>query len=438
MYRRYILPRFEIYGLKDEMGLNAVKTSRGEQEFAMYIKAMNPRADVQSAFTSKHPPRFARVRPDIYIGGDVNTVYNFHGCHTHIHTSPECPIAKSMGWIQVENPINAYKETYLGLREKEERHAAILEGQFGIPRKNIKKIWQCTWERIKTANLDTLTPKEKEWARSVRQFMTNFDKKHPKHRLAPREALRGGKTEAFRFFWEKALAPPGEELLYWDYNSLYPSVACYKYPVGKPTVLIKDDELARLDFDEEGDAFYVDDEGVRHDKVLGLLQCKLVCPQSLLVPYLSMRIEQKLPGGAKTEKSISPICSKCAETMSHNPCEHDEEDRSLVSCYTISEIGYAVKKLGYKLLCMYEAHIYTRSEYIFRDFLEPFAREKIINSGFPDDTGKTPESKQAYVDSVNQGMGWQEGHASFVNVGDIQNNNSQRSFQKLCQNALLG
>ena len=161
---------------------------------------------------------------------------------------------------------------------------------------------------------------------------------------------------------------------------LYPSVACYRYPVGPVDIIVHPRELAKLHFDEEGQAYFLDDDGdedgvKRRRDVLGLLQCKILCPQTLLHPFLSVRIEQKVgEGGSKAEKSISPICTACAQAMSCEPCEHSVEERALVDTWTLSEIGYAVRKLGYTLIKSYECYAYTAGEYVFRDFLQPFAR----------------------------------------------------------------
>lgn len=221
MFRRFALPSYDICAIKDEMGLNAIPTSRAEQEVALYLKDFYWQFDVQSAFTSKFPPKFGRIKPDVYLVGTVNKkIFNVHGCHTHIHKSSSCT-AKNMEWARsCDNPVNFFGESYYRLRNREERHINILVDKYGFQRDNIHTIWTCQWERYKHAEWKTFTnDKEMKWAVFVRDFMEKFDKKHPPKRLAPREALRGGKTEAYMFSWNRNLAPPDEKLLYWDYNS---------------------------------------------------------------------------------------------------------------------------------------------------------------------------------------------------------------------------
>jgi hypothetical protein len=56
-------------------------------------------------------------------------------------------------------------------------------------------------------------------------------------------------------------------------------------------------------------------------------------------------------------------------------------------------------------------------------------------SGYPN-TCQTLTDKNAYVDGINKGMGWEDD--SKLSPDQIEDNAAQRNFYKLLMNALLG
>ena len=89
----------------------------------------------------------------------------------------------------------------------------------GVPLKNQVVIWECEWDRLKNYPLEDVPQHLVAQAKKVRLFMTEVYKDRPLSRLAPREAMRGGKVEAFGFGWE-AKNNPNERMLAIDYISL--------------------------------------------------------------------------------------------------------------------------------------------------------------------------------------------------------------------------
>ena len=81
---------------------------------------------------------------------------------------------------------------------------------------------------------------------------------------------------------------PGQKCYFWDFNSLYPSVSSdpsKPFPIGKPVILIKPDDLKKLHF-EKGVAYYIINGADVHVK--GLAQVKILCPP-MDIPFLQYR-----------------------------------------------------------------------------------------------------------------------------------------------------
>ena len=95
--------------------------------------------------------------------------------------------------------------------------------------------------------------------------------------------------EAFSLGWSAA-DNPQEALHYWDYTSLYPSVASDEgnlYPTGKPTILIQKEEIDRLSFKD--DMTYYEMHDGKTVRVEGIAQLTILPPRDLTIPYLQYR-----------------------------------------------------------------------------------------------------------------------------------------------------
>ena len=77
------------------------------------------------------------------------------------------------------------------------------------------------------------------------------------------------------------------------------------------------------------------------------------------------------------EKSISAMCRTCAEKSLTAICPHNDQEKAFISVYSLDEIAYAVNTLGYTLLNIYEAYVYTQHEPIFQSFLHMLAKYKV-------------------------------------------------------------
>ena len=73
---------------------------------------------------------------------------------------------------------------------------------------NVEIIWQCDWRKMKKTD-----PQLKDFLKTFIPW--------PTHHIAPREAVRGARIEAFNLRW-KAEDHPDEKMYYVDCSSLYP------------------------------------------------------------------------------------------------------------------------------------------------------------------------------------------------------------------------
>lgn len=90
------------------------------------------------------------------------------------------------------------------------------------------------------------------------------------------------------------------------------------------------------------------------------MQLAILPPQNLFLPFLMYR--------TKSDKSVLTLCAKCSNIESSKPCTHNDNERCLVGTYMINEIEYALS-LGYKILKIYECHVYFRQRFIFKKFI---------------------------------------------------------------------
>ena len=58
-------------------------------------------------------------------------------------------------------------------------------------------------------------------------------------------------------------------------------------------------------------------------------------------------------------------------------CQHDEEEKCFTDTWTLDELAYSLT-LDYKIKTVFEAYVYTEMAPIYKDYLESFARYKVI------------------------------------------------------------
>ena len=131
------------------------------------------------------------------------TVYEFQGCL--FHGCLKCNGDKTFNvLLQCTNEI---------LRLRTETKIKYLKSV--LPDFKIEEIWEHDWDKFCIEH--------------------SLNIQAPKESLNIREALYGGRTNAFRLYY-KCL--PNEKIFYYDFTSLYPAVQKYGiYPMGHPTII---------------------------------------------------------------------------------------------------------------------------------------------------------------------------------------------------------
>ena len=144
-------------------------------------------------------------------------------------------------------------------------------------------------------------------------------------------------------------AKEDETLCYYDVRSLYPYVQKYKeFMIGHPNRILHS----------------FGDISTAHLRYKGLIKCRILCPKKLFLPLLPYKTRGKL---------MFVLCSMCADTANQKSCQHTDFERSYVGTFTTVELEYAVSKLDYKIMKIYEIfHWDTWSCDLFKKFVDTF------------------------------------------------------------------
>jgi hypothetical protein len=283
----------------------------------------------------------------------------------------------------------------------------------------VETTFQHTLSRIKKLRDAEFTVVEKwgcEFASDIRtnpelaEFVENLgDISDP---LDPREALRGGRTNAVILLRE---CQEGERMSYIDVCSLYPWGVKYgEFPVGHPEIITEEFEPISKD----------------SKPYFGLIKCKVLPPRVLhhpVLPYFS--------GG----KLLFPLCKTCAEEMRQDYCDHTDEKRALSGTWVTTEL-YKALDLGYTIVSVDEIwHYKEREKYdgndsntgLFTRYIDCFLKLKIQASGWPGWV-QTEEDKTAFLQQCKDREGFD------LDRTKIKKNAGLRSLAKLCLNSFWG
>lgn len=229
--------------------------------------------------------------------------------------------------------------------------------------------------------------------------------------LNPRDAVYGGRTETFTLYYK---TEPGEKIRYLDYTSLYPYINKYaKNPIGHPKIF-RGIECIDLDI----------------SNIDGLIKCIILPPQSLELPILPLKINNKL---------MFVLCQKCAslENVVYT-CNHQVQERCFKGTWVIAEIKKALV-LGYKILKIYEVWQYETAQYnkelktggVFTEYINNFLKIKQESSGWPSYC-ITETDKNNYIKMYAEKEGIKLDYTSIVK------NPSKRNLSKIKLNSLWG
>jgi DNA polymerase elongation subunit (family B) len=353
--------------------------------------------NIRSAFS--HPDGQYRIGPFSCDGYDPPFVYEFLGCAVHCHyaQTSQCPLTGTLS----KNQCNPFKESPSTVLKRFEAKSHYLI-QKGL---HLKIMWECEWQQLKRTSPE------------IQAFINDWRECTllPPTRLKIRDALRGGRCEAFRLLYDQR-KQPRQRLLYIDKNSLYPYVAIrFKFPIGKPLVLVGEELKQKLKLDKQ-EGFTVD--GV---PCQGLLQATVDPPESLFLPALPVMCDNKLMFG---------LCMTCMKNKTRSFCRHSQRERYLTDTWTCHELAYALNECGYHLVKVHEGLLYKESAEIFRDFYSLLAKMKIASEKPP---VETEEELDEYLASINRVMPWLN-----ITKEELQHNEALRAFAKLLSNSALG
>ena len=252
----------------------------------------------------------------------TKTIYEYNGCVFHGH--PEC--------TEEDDRIPFGNLTMREAYEAWETRVEFLRNlNFTVEVK-----WSCEWLKER---------KDPD----ISQFLTNLNLREP---LAPRDAFKGGRTNAARLFYE---TKPGEKILHYDIVSLYPTVnKLDEYPIDHPEIIVNPTDDIR--------------------NYYGFVYCKVQPPKRLRYPVLPMTINDKL---------MFVLCKTCAKDNYQKICRHKPDERALEAVWTTPELHRALDR-GYVIDEIYEVwHWKNRMKGLFATYVNHFLNEKIEASGWP-------------------------------------------------------
>ena len=228
-----------------------------------------------------------------------------------------------------------------------------------------------------------------------------FDHYHIADPLEPRHALYGGQTNAAKLYH---CCQGDEQIRYVDFTSLYPYVNRSRtVPTGHPEIITEN-------FDQNVSNYF------------GLIKCTVLPPRGLFHPVLPYRTQGKL---------MFALCKTCADTCNQTPCTHSDAERAIQGTWCSVEVMKALEK-GYRIVQVHEVwHFPRKSDTLFKEYIDTFAKIKLEASGYPKDC-VTDEQKQWYVDDILENQGIQ------LDPAKITYNPGLRALAKLMLNSFWG
>ena len=329
----------------------------------------------------QHAKNGGEVRADKYLLDGVcesnKTIYEFHGCMWH--GCPKCYC--SNGWNTIK------QKSYGSIYNSHLKRVETIKKLF--PDYKLVEMWECEFNNRSTKEMSDF-------------MMCNPVPKS----LDPRDALYGGRTNAFVLYY---MCKNGQIIKYIDYTSLYPWAQKYGiYPIGHPELIT---------------------ENFGTKKYFGLIKCKILPPRNLYFPVLPSRINGKL---------VFTLCKLCAQNKQKD-CTHTDQERAIEGTWVTLEVDKAIEN-NYKIIETYEVwHWDERAQYdpktktggLFTKYINTALKEKQEASGYPDGV-ITDKDKNDYIQS------YYENEGIMLEKEKIIKNSGKRSVAKLKANSQWG
>ena len=323
--------------------------------------------------------------------------YEFYGCYYHGCTSCFSDRNKMVRRKYREDGHWSVQDAFDHMMEREVEIKASLDFREGID--EFVVIWEHEYNELE---------------KMMKERIGEDEIYHMVDKLNPRDAVKGGRTEAFRMHC--SVRDSEEEIVYLDVNSLYPYIMSkVNFPIGHPEIRRGDDSCKSLlaSLEESGVAF------------MGLCLVKILPPFDLFVSCLAHKINGKL---------LFSLCRACSmsDEIQRKPCTHTEEQRAWIDVYTSIDLESALR-CGYVVLKYYEIwHYHEGGAPLFKDFILNIVRRKIECSGFPTEC-RDEAAKIRYVNELKQRCGITISH-----LDKIRKDPAGRYLNKIMANSVWG
>ena len=357
------------------------KTSRKAVLYLRYIAEKNN-------IKIKHAKNGGEVNCAPYLLDGVceetMTIYEFQGCYYHGCLQCFSPdMFNNHTQMRQQSVFNVHQNRILYIKRKMHRYKFV-------------ELWEHDWDRM---------VKEDE---NLKKWILEQEIKDA---LDPRDALFGGRTEAFKLYYK---CKPGEKIRYIDYTSLYPWAQKYGiYPLGAHRFITENFEYEK--------------SLVPNGKFFGLIKCKVLAPRNLYMPVLPGRFNKKL---------VFATCSSCAIARQDTPCTHTASERMIEGTWCSLELDLAVEK-GYEIIKIYEVLQWdlttqidpqTKQGGLFTSYINAALKEKQEASGYPANCTDPDQYIRDYYD--NEGI--------LLDKNKIKRNPGRLRCGKLMCNSLWG
>lgn len=398
IYYSHYMNHYDIFTVNHEYGYPTKLVSRIEHQFTSFTEYTNPTKTFASAFGHKHGQQhYKESIPDL-VCLETNSLTYFQGCYYHNHYE-NCLINKNATATTMSRNNKTFKEEndlfFSKIQNLMLNHESINE---------VHIVWECQFRDQMKKNPELIA-----FLRDV------YCPLHPLQRLRARDAMRGPYCESYALRWSNECFP--DEVLYSvDTNGLF-SYCCINNPfmVGPYEIIIGKD-ISLLSVINNCICY-------KGQSVMGLILISMLPPPDLKYPFLPYRL--------KTGLCVYPLCKLCAESALPL-CTHSDNERSLTGCYTISEINYSLS-LNYKILAIHEAYIYTKSDYILKDFVKELNFLKTKYSDCLSHLSST-EEKERYCEFLNDELQFKKK----LTINNVKPNNLKRNWYKLAVNCFFG
>jgi hypothetical protein len=322
----------------------------------------------------------------------VQHAYNFHGCWFHGHHPSECLNKKvaTRRWRKYPGLMTKRREL-TRLTDQALQKVADAGKPYGRLEYHVK--WAC--------EVQAECQRNSKMKRYIREYKTLLSDP-----LRPRDAMRGGRTNAIKHIVDPV--PPGYMLAYLDFTSLYPAVNASVdgelWPIGQPDIYVGKEV----------------DHGPKPGQWFGLAKVAILPPRGLMHPVLAQLVNNKV---------LFHLCTACAESAQEGPCLHSDEQRMIYGTFCTVELDLAVSK-GYKISHIDEIWHWPherRSSQLFRPMILDLFRKKVLASSKPGDPAKL---RQLITDLASLGI--------VVKEEEFEPNPVLRALLKFCLNNIWG